>query len=91
MVLLTLELPDSIAGALTDHRDRDLAHLALEGLAIEGYREERLTQKQVGELLGFSRIQTEEFLAQHVDLYDYDPAELAREADSLKAFAARAR
>ena len=52
------------------------ARHALEALAVDGYREHRLTQKQVGELLGFSRIQAEDFLAAHFDLYDYDPVQL---------------
>jgi hypothetical protein len=48
----------------------------LEALAVEGYREDKLTQRQVGELLGLTRIETEDFLAQHLDLYDLDPLEL---------------
>lgn len=88
-MVVTLDLPDNIARALTDHSDRDLARRALEGLAIDGYREGRLTQKQVGELLGLTRIQTEDFLAAHLDLYDYEPSELTREAEQLKKFSER--
>ena len=88
-MVVTLDLPDNIARALTDHSDRDLPRRALEALAIDGYREERLTQKQVGELLGLSRIQTEDFLAAHLDLYDYEPSELTREAEQLKKFSER--
>lgn len=62
-MVLTLELPDNIAQALTDHSDRDLARRTLEALAVDGYRERRLTQKQVRELLGLSRMQVEDFLA----------------------------
>lgn len=83
---ITLELPDAIAQALMNENGRDLSRQALEALAVSGYREQRLTQKQVGELLGLSRIETEDFLAQHVDLYDYEPGELARElADYRRA------
>jgi len=56
---------------------------ALEALAIEGYRRGTLTQAHVGRLLGFARIQTEDFQAEHVVLYNYDPAELRREAEVL--------
>ena len=56
---------------------------ALEALALEGYRRGILTQLQVGQLLYLSRIETEDFLAQHVDLYDYDSAELHREIEAL--------
>ena len=56
---------------------------ALEALAIEGYRSRKLTQFQVGQLLGLSRIQTEDFLARHLDLYDYSMEELETEAELL--------
>jgi predicted HTH domain antitoxin len=90
-MVITLELPDDIAHALGGRSDQDLTRRALEALAVQGYSEERLTQRQVGELLGLGRVETEDFLAQHVDLYDYDPAELAREEDSLRRFSERGR
>jgi predicted HTH domain antitoxin len=74
---ITVELPDDV----TQH-----AHPrgeALEALAIEGYRSRKLTQFQVGQILGLSRIQTEDFLARHLDLYDYSMEELETEADLL--------
>jgi predicted HTH domain antitoxin len=60
-----------------------LAVEALEALAVEAYRSRTMTQFEVGKLLGLSRIQTEDFLARHVDLYDYATAELEAEADLL--------
>jgi predicted HTH domain antitoxin len=42
-----------------------------------------LTQFDVGQLLRLSRIQAENFLARHVDLYDYSTEELEAEADLL--------
>jgi predicted HTH domain antitoxin len=42
-----------------------------------------LTQFDVGQLLGLSRVQAEDFLARHVDLYDYSTEELEAEADLL--------
>lgn len=84
---VTLELPDDIAQALAAHGD--LSRRALESLAVESYREKTLTQLQVGRLLGLARLETEDFLAQHVDLYDYDPEELHREADILEKYAGR--
>ena len=60
-----------------------LSQAALEGLALEGYRQGTLTQLHVGRLLGLSRIQTEDFLAEHLALYDCEPAELRREAEAL--------
>ncbi|HEX4134686.1 MAG TPA: UPF0175 family protein [Bryobacteraceae bacterium] len=90
-MVVTLDLPDNIARALTDQSDVNLQRRALEALAIEGYRERRLTQKQVGELLGLTRIQAEDFLAAHLDLYDCEPAELTRETEHLKDFSERQR
>jgi predicted HTH domain antitoxin len=81
MTTLTLELPDDIAQALAAHGD--LSRRALEALAVDGFRQKRLTQAQVGRLLGLARIETEQFLAQYVDLYDYSMTELEAEADLL--------
>lgn len=74
---ITVELPEDIA------RHSDPGREALEALALEGYRSHQLTQFDVGQLLGLSRIQAEDFLARHVDLYDYSTEELEAEADLL--------
>ena len=74
---ITVELPEDIAGHTDPGRE------ALEALAIQGYRSRKLTQFDVGRLLGLSRIQAEDFLARHVDLYDYSTEELESEADLL--------
>ena len=79
---LTLDIPDEIAAQLAS-AGQDLSRAALEALAIEGYRRGALTQLHVGHLLGMSRIRTEDFLSEHVVLYDYDHAELRREAEAL--------
>ena len=75
----TLDIPDEIASQLTAP-GQELSRAALEALALEGYRRDALSQFQVGRLLGLTRIETEDFLAQHLDLYDYEPTELKREA-----------
>jgi hypothetical protein len=80
---VTLELPDNIAQALSAPGDSDLSRKALVALAIEGFRERVLSQFQVGQMLGLSRIETEDLLARHADLYDYDPSELKIEAERL--------
>jgi predicted HTH domain antitoxin len=82
-MVLTLELPDNIAQALSVPGGADLSRKALEALAIEGFREKKLSQFQVGQMLGLSRIEAEKFLARHADLHAYDPAELQQEADRL--------
>lgn len=80
-MIVTLDVPDDIAQAFSAHGD--LSRHALEALAIDGYRQRTLTQAQVGRLLGLARIETEIFLSQHVELYDYSMAELENEADLL--------
>jgi predicted HTH domain antitoxin len=82
-----LELPDEIAQTLASQGD--ISRQALEALAIKGYRQETLSQLQIGKLLGLSRVETEDFLARHVDLYTYDPQELHREAEALEKYAER--
>jgi predicted HTH domain antitoxin len=83
-VRIILDIPDEIAAQLAAN-GQELSRSALEALALESYRLGALTQGQVGQLLSLSRIETEDFLAQHVDLYDYDPTELQREADALSS------
>ncbi len=79
---VTIELPDDFAQALA--AKGNLSRRVLEALAVEGYRRQTLTQLQVGRMLGLARIETELFLAQHVDLYDYSRAELEAEAELLQ-------
>ena len=66
---VTLDIPDEIANQIKAY-GADISRTALEALALDGYRRGMLTQLQVGQLLGLSRIEAEDFLAQHVDLYD---------------------
>ncbi|PYS49768.1 MAG: hypothetical protein DMG13_22630 [Acidobacteria bacterium] len=74
---VTFDIPDEIAAQIRAY-GQDISRTALEALALDGHRRRMLTQFQVGQLLGLSRTEAEDFLAQHVDLYDYDSAELHR-------------
>ncbi len=85
-MVLTLEVPDEIAWALSGAGHTDPQRFALEALAVEGYRENHLTQKQVGEVLGLSRIETEDFLARHTNPGDCEPGQLTRETASLRRY-----
>jgi len=76
---ITVDLPADIAEHPNGARE------ALECLVIEGYRSRQLTQREAGQLLGFSRIQTEDFLGARMALYDYSFEELDREADLLRS------
>lgn len=59
-LVVTLELPDNITQALSVPGGADLSRKALETLAIEGFREKKLSQFQVGQMLGLSRIEAED-------------------------------
>jgi len=85
---ITLRIPDEFVEFFKG-AGGDLSRQALEALAIEGYREGFLTRFQVGQLLSLSRTEAEDFLARHVDLYDYEPAELDREAQALEKISDR--
>ncbi len=67
---VTLTIPDELAAQLTA-AGKDPARAALEALAIEGYRTQRLTEAQVKRMLGYgTRMQVHALLADHhVDLH----------------------
>jgi predicted HTH domain antitoxin len=75
---VTLHIPDDVAKELAA-AGGDVPRRALEALALEGYREHTLTVYQVSEMLGFSRVETEDFLGQHqVPLSEFGEADLDR-------------
>src|SRR5215469_5323963 len=62
----------------------------IEAIALEGYRDQTLTLYQVSEMLGFSRVETEDFLGQHhVPLAVINEADLDREAALFEAASRR--
>lgn len=83
---VTIELPDDLALVL--QRRGDLPRQLLEAYAADGYRTEKLTRHQVGQLLGLDRWKTEEFLAHHSAQRPYSLADWTldrRTIDRLKA------
>jgi predicted HTH domain antitoxin len=77
---VTLRIPDEVARQLSASGS-DVSRRALEALALEGYREGALTLYQVSEMLGLSRVETEDFLGRHqVPLAPIEEADLDREA-----------
>ena len=59
---LTLDLPDELTAALAP-QGRDLTRAAFEAIALEAYREHKLTTAQLRRLLGFeSRYELDGFL-----------------------------
>ena len=86
---VTLHIPDDIAKRLAA-AGGDVSRRALEAIALEGYREQTLTLYQISEMLGLSRVETEDFLGQHhIPLAVIDEAELDREAALFEAASRR--
>ena len=81
---VTLHIPDDIAKRLS--AGGDISRRALESIALEGYRDQTLTLYQISEMLGLSRVETEDFLGRHhVPLAVIDQADLDREAALFEA------
>jgi chromosome segregation and condensation protein ScpB len=80
---LTLEIPDDLAPRLTAG-GRDLSREALEMIAAEAYREERITQPELQRLLGIeTSYQLDGFLKAHGIWIDYTLEDAAREQRTL--------
>jgi hypothetical protein len=85
---VTQHIPDEIAKRLA--AGGDVSRRALEAVALEGYRDQTLTLYQVSEMLGLSRIETEDFLGRHqVPLAAIGEADLEREAALFEAASRR--
>jgi len=73
---ITLNIPDDLARQVAPE-GRDPARVALEALALEGYRAERLSESAIRRMLGFeTRIQVHEFLKQHGVYLQYSISDL---------------
>jgi predicted HTH domain antitoxin len=86
---VTLYIPDEIAKQLSA-TGAEMSRRALEAIALEGYRQQALTLYQVSEMLGLSRVETEDFLGRHrVPLALIDETDLNREAALFDAASRR--
>ena len=87
---VTIRVPDKLAQRLSTAGD--VSRQILESFALEGYCNNSLTLLEVSELLGFERVETEDFLGRHnVPLAQIDEAELEREAKLFEEAARRKR
>ena len=82
-IAITVELPESVAEKLGINKN-NLSRTALEAIALEGYRSDRLTGFQVMEMLGLeTRLELDAFLKAHrIDL-EYSFEDLERERADL--------
>ena len=80
---VTLQIPDSIAAQLTQGGG-DLTRRALEAFALEELKAGRITEPQLGEILGLARIQMDGFLKSHGIFHEYTMKDFERERAALK-------
>jgi hypothetical protein len=79
-----LQIPDDVAHVIQCAQP-DLSRAALEALALEGYRSQRLTEAQVRRMLGYrTRMQVHAFLKAHNVHLNYSNDELEKDSESLK-------
>jgi predicted HTH domain antitoxin len=84
MTEVVIRLPDTLArifGGTPEARSRRLA----EDAAVEEYRAGRLSQRQVGEMLGLDYWQTEHFLAERSVYINYSLADLQADRATFDA------
>jgi hypothetical protein len=74
----TVELPDDLAQCIVPD-GVDPARAALENMAVEAYRNRRLTDGQLAKLLGLGRIELDGFLKRHEVWLDYTMDDLSRD------------
>ena len=85
---VTVEMPDQVARQWGETPDAVGRHV-MEDAAIEGYRAGRLTQRQVGAMLGLDYWQTETFLNERAVSLNYSVADLAADNATLEKILAR--
>lgn len=79
---LTLDLPDELSAALATSGD-DISRAAFEAIALEAYRERKLTTAQLRRLLGFdSRYELDGFLKQHEVWLEYTWQDLEQDRET---------
>lgn len=82
MAQVTLELPDELFAALAPS-GQDLPRAALGAMALEAYRERKLTTEQLRRLLGFeSRYDLDGFLKLHEVWLDYTLKDLEQDRET---------
>jgi hypothetical protein len=80
---VTVEMPDQVARQWGETPDAVGRHV-MEDAAIEGYRAGRLTQRQVGAMLGLDYWQTEAFLNKRAVVLNYSATDLAADSATLE-------
>jgi hypothetical protein len=90
-VEVTLTIPDDLAAQMTAD-GKEPSQAALEALALEGYRSDRLSEAEIRRMLGFeTRMEVHAFLKEHGVYLHYSPADLEEDRETARIlFADRA-
>jgi hypothetical protein len=81
-VEITIHIPDEVAHQVAPE-GKDPARVALEALALEGYRAELLSESALRQMLGFqSRIEVHAFLKEHGVYLHYDVSDLKQDEET---------
>jgi hypothetical protein len=84
MQSLFLDLPEELSAALgSPGPDADPSRAALEAIALEAYRERKLTTAQLRRVLGFeTRMEVDGFLKEHGVELEYTAEDLQRDREA---------
>ncbi|HKV48280.1 MAG TPA: UPF0175 family protein [Candidatus Acidoferrales bacterium] len=81
---ITVNIPDEFAKAIAPE-GKDPARVALEALALEGYRSEALSESDVRQMLGLgTRMQVHAFLKEHGVYLQYGIEEYEQDVESAR-------
>jgi len=79
-----LQIPDDIGRRLQTLAGGDLSRRALEAFALEELKARRITEPELGRMLGLARLQIDGFLKAHGVYDDYTAEDFEQERQSLK-------
>jgi hypothetical protein len=86
---VTLTIPDALAEQLIA-AGQDPSRAALEALAVEGYRTQRLTEAEVKRMLGYgTRMQVHALLKEHDVYLNYSMADVEQDIKASDEFLAQ--
>ena len=90
-MIITVEIPEELAGQFVPV-GQDPARAAVEAIALEGYRSDRLTEADIRELLGFeTRMEVHGFLKKHGAFLPFTVEDLEHDREVAVQAARRAR
>lgn len=82
MQQVTIALPDELSAALASP-GQDLSRSAFEALALNAYRERKITAAQLRQLLGYeTRMEVDAFLKRHGVELEYSQEDLGRDRET---------